>query len=195
MSGPQALPPALLPGGWPLQSRPARWWRRIARTRCSMLTRTTPSSGTGCWPMRPQRRAKSWRIGRHGGSRRATAGSARSGNPSEARVAGPDRRPRRPLRRGRRGRAGPSRVCRRRAERTLAHRHHGAQNCGRQALPLRDQGRVLRSDRGLLHRLENEVPPGSPSSRTLSRCAATSPAASSTATGAVNFEAGNSFVL
>jgi len=45
-------------------------------------------------------------------------------------------------------------------ERTLAGRHHRAQNRRGQALPLRDQGRVLEPDRRLLHRLADEVTPG-----------------------------------
>ena len=46
----------------------ARWWRRIARTRCSTRTATTPSSGIGCSPTRPATPARRWRIGPRGGS-------------------------------------------------------------------------------------------------------------------------------
>ena len=40
-----------------------------------------------------------------------------------------------------------------------------AQDCRGQALPVRDQGRLLRTDRGVLDRLANEVPPGSQCAR------------------------------
>ena len=46
------------------------------------------------------------------------------------------------------------------AEPAVAHRHHRTPHRRRQALPLRDQGRVLQPDRRLLHRLTDEVPPG-----------------------------------
>lgn len=41
-------------------------------------------------------------------------------------------------------------------EPVVAHRHHRAPHERRQALPVRDQGRLLQPDRGLLHRLEDE---------------------------------------
>ena len=47
-----------------------------------------------------------------------------------------------------------ARVHRRRPEPALAHRHHGTQDRGGQALPLRDQGRVLQPDRRILDRLD-----------------------------------------
>ena len=63
----------------------------------------------------------------------------------EARAAGP-RRP------------GRARLHRRRPEPAVARRHHRALDRRGQALPLRDQGRLLQPDRRLLHRLTDEVP-------------------------------------
>ena len=63
----------------------------------------------------------------------------------EARAAGP-RRP------------GRARLHRRRPEPAVAGRHHRAPDRRGQALPLRDQGRLLQPDRRLLDRLTDEVP-------------------------------------
>ena len=52
---------------------------------------------------------------------------------------------------------GPPRVHRNRAERAVAGRHHRALDRGRQALRLRDQGRLLQPHRRLLDRLTDEV--------------------------------------
>ena len=83
------------------------------------------------------------------------------------------------------------RLHRRRAEPAVADRHHRTPDRRRQALPLRDQGRLLQPDRRLLHRLADEVPAGRRRARTTpSPAAATSPAASSTPTADRNFEAG-----
>ena len=52
------------------------------------------------------------------------------------------------------------RLHRRRAEPAVAGRHHRALDRRGQALPLRDQGRLLQPDRRLLHRLTDEVAAG-----------------------------------
>src|SRR5690625_4621585 len=72
---------------------------------------------------------------------------------------GPARRSRRPVRRDRRQGPPAARVHRRRRQRAVAHRHHRAPHRAGHALPVRDQGRLLQPDRGLLHRLPDEVTP------------------------------------
>lgn len=141
------------------------WWRRIARTRSSTRTATTPSSGTDSSPTKPAMRARRWRTERRGGSRRPMAGSVRSASPSGARDAGPAPGPRRPLRRHRRERPDPACVRSERAQRAVVNRHHGAQDRRGQALPLRGQGRLFRPHRRLLDRLADEVPAGRPGTR------------------------------
>lgn len=84
----------------------------------------------------------------------ARQAEARQGE--EARAASP----RRPMRRGRQARRHPERVHNRWAERAVDRRHHRAPHRRRQALCRRIQGRLLQPDRGLLHRLADEVPIG-----------------------------------
>ena len=93
----------------------------------------------------PRRRPRRWLTGRRGGSARTNGWWSRVRQEArqerqEARTAGP-RRP------------GATRLHRRRPEPAVAGRHHRTPDRRGQALPLRDQGRLLQPDRRLLHRL------------------------------------------
>lgn len=57
-------------------------------------------------------------------------------------------------------RSRQERLHRARPQRAVADRHHRALDGRGQAVPVRDQGRLLGPDRRVLDRLENEVPPG-----------------------------------
>lgn len=86
VSGAQALSPAL---DWQIPPHEMRWSRCFSRTRCSTPTRTTRDSNTGSSPMRPATMSRRCLTEPSDGSHRATASSARSGNPGATRPAGP----------------------------------------------------------------------------------------------------------
>ena len=125
--------------------------RRIWRTRCSTRIAMIPSSGIGSSPTRSTRPASACPSGPCGDSARRTAGgrcSARSKTRKRSKPGTPshDDLVRRELHR-------------RRAEPAVARGHHRAPDRRRQALPLRDQGRVLEPDRRLRDRRTDEGPP------------------------------------
>ncbi len=71
---------------------------------------------------------------------------------------------------GKGGRPGPPVHDQRRgAQPAVGRRHHRALDPRRQALPVRVQGRLLQQDRGLLHRLQDEVAPSGCGSQQRSR--------------------------
>ena len=143
---------ALLPVAGPDPSPAPRRWRRIGPTRCSTPTVTIRSSATGSWSTRPATPGSRWPTAPHGGSAPATAGGARSASASVAARA-----------------ASQARRCTTTwsSETSPPTARTG---CGwptspsvtppGQALPVRDQGRLVPPDRRLLHRLADEVPPG-----------------------------------
>ena len=126
--------------------------RRTGPTRCSTPTATTRSSATGSWSTRPATPVSRWPSGPRGGSARTTAGGARSARSAAATARSPARRSTTTW--------SSARLHRRRAEPAVAGRHHRAPHRRGQALPLRDQGRLLQPDRRLLDRLTDEVPAG-----------------------------------
>ena len=101
----------------------------------------------------PRRRRSAMASGPRGGSARTTAGGARSARSDAARTA-------RARAAGARRSASGGDFTADRPEPAVADRHHRTPHRRGQALPLRDQGRVLQPDRRLLHRLADEVPPG-----------------------------------
>ncbi len=118
-----------------------------SRTRCSTPTATTRSSATGSWPTRPATPASRWRdrtawriCSDNGwwsafGKKQGAARASKAGPPVHDDLVQPG-------------------LHRRRAEPAVADRHHRAPDRRGQALPLRDQGRVLQPDRRLLDRLD-----------------------------------------
>ena len=120
--------------------------RRTGPTRCSTPTATTRSSATGSWSTRPATPGSRWPSGPRGGSAPDNGWWSAFGK-----------------KRGKNGKR-PARRCTTTwcsrdftadgAEPAVAGRHHRAPHRRGQALPLRDQGRLLQPDRRLLHRLD-----------------------------------------